>query len=43
MPILMICNKTSWYIYQLVSGESPFAVTCSDKEYARKIYFYDNG
>ena len=29
----MICKYTSGYIYQVVSGEFPWAVTCSEKEY----------
>ena len=32
MSILMICEQTGGYIYTLVSGEFPFAATCSQKE-----------
>ena len=32
MSILMIWKQTDGYIYQLVSGEFPFAVTCLVKK-----------
>ena len=32
MPILMICKQTGGYIYQVASGNVPFAANCSEKE-----------
>ena len=40
MSVLIIHNKTGGYIYQVVSGELLFAATDSEKEQARKIFFY---
>ena len=39
MFILIMWKQIGGYIYQLVSGELPFTVTCSEKEQSRKISF----
>ena len=35
----MTCKKTGDNIYQLVSGELPFAATCSEKKRPEKFSF----
>ena len=39
LSILIICKWTCDYINQVVSGEFPFAVTCSEKNRPEKFHF----
>ena len=39
VPILLTCKVARGYIYQVASGEYPFAENCSEKEQTRKTFY----